>query len=237
MLGEEDLKILREIPLFERLPEEKLLKLIGGAQPKEYPKGQVLFCRGEPSVCFYVVMSGWVKIYRETAEGDEAVLGVFTKGESLGEAAAFIGIDYPASCQIVENSRLLPILSAPFSKQVSIMPEVAMSMLGSISQKLHYHISEIEKLKTLTATHRVVDFLLKLCSVEEGSAVVFLPYDKTLLSRRLGIQPESLSRILGKLRSLGVKTEHSRVIIADVSQLTDFSNEQISIRDSKAQTV
>ncbi|NQV82860.1 MAG: helix-turn-helix domain-containing protein, partial [Rhodospirillales bacterium] len=90
--------------------------------------------------------------------------------------------------------------------------------------RAHQHVAEIEQLKTRSATLRVVDFLLKLCPVEEGSAVVSLPYDKTLISRRLGMQPESLSRILAKLRKQGVKTEMNRVMISDISRLIDFSN-------------
>ena len=54
--------------------------------------------------------------------------------------------------------------------------------------------------------------------------MVSLPYDKTLISRRLGMQPESLSRILAKLRKLGVKTDTNQVVICDVTDLFDFAN-------------
>lgn len=52
--------------------------------------------------------------------------------------------------------------------------------------------------------------------------MVRLPYDRTLISRRLGMQPESLSRILAKLRKLGVKTEQHQVVIQDVAVLIDY---------------
>ncbi|MBT3306309.1 MAG: Crp/Fnr family transcriptional regulator [Alphaproteobacteria bacterium] len=224
MLQDDDLSIIRQIPLFENMSDEALVTLLGHSFPKEYPKGKVLFVRDEPADCFYIVLSGWVKIYRETQEGDEAVLGVFARGESLAEAAAFLGMNYPASAQVIEQARLLPILSKPFRSHISDMPEIAMNMLASMSKRAHQHVAEIEQLKTRSATLRVVDFLLKLCPVEEGSAVVSLPYDKTLISRRLGMQPESLSRILAKLRKQGVKTELNRVMITDISSLVDFSN-------------
>jgi len=224
MLHDEDLSIIRRIPLFGNMSDEILSTLLGNAFPKEYPKGKVLFIRGEPAACFYIVLGGWVKVYRETPDGDEAVFGVFTKGESLAEAAAFLGKDYPASAQVVEQARLLPILSKPFCSHVTDIPEIAMNMLASMSKRAHQHVADIEQLKTRSATLRVVDFLLKLCPVEEGSAVISLPYDKSLISRRLGMQPESLSRILGKLRKQGVKTEMNRVMISDVSELVDFSN-------------
>lgn len=224
MLKGEDLEIIRRIPLFGNISDCNLTALLGNAFPRNYPKGKVLFIRDEPADCFYIVLDGWVKIYRETADGDEAVLGVFTRGESLAEAAAFLGENYPASAQVVEQARLLPILSAPFRSHVTDIPEIAMNMLASMSKRAHLHVAEIEQLKTRTATLRVVDFLLKLCPVDSGPAMVALPYDKTLISRRLGMQPESLSRILAKLRKQGVKSEQNRVLIADVGELADFYN-------------
>jgi len=224
MLQDEDLSIIRQVPLFENMSDDALKTLLGNSFPKEYPKGKVLFIRDEPADCFFIMLSGWVKVYRETLEGEEAVLGVFTHGESLAEAAAFLGKDYPANAQVVEQARMLPILSKPFRSHITDMPEIAMNMLASMSRRAHQHVAEIEQLKTRSATLRVVDFLLKLCPVEEGAAVISLPYDKTLISRRLGMQPESLSRILAKLRKQGVKTELNRVMIADVGDLVDFAS-------------
>ncbi len=223
MLKDDDLSIIRQIPLFENMSDDALVTLLGQSFPREYPKGKVLFLRDEPADCFYIVLGGWVKIYRETLEGGEAVLGVFTRGESLAEAAAFLGKTYPASAEVVEHARLLPILSGPFRSHITEMPEIVMNMLASMSRRAHQHVAEIEQLKTRSATLRVVDFLLKLCPVEEGSAVVSLPYDKTLISRRLGMQPESLSRILAKLRKQGVNTDTNRVVISDVTLLIDFA--------------
>ena len=87
---------------------------------------------------------------------------------------------------------------------------------------MHQLVGDIESLKTQPASQRVGHFLLKLCSVEEGATVIALPYDKSIISGRLGIQPESLSRILAKLRKLGVKSERGRVSISDVGALRRF---------------
>jgi CRP-like cAMP-binding protein len=42
------------------------------------------------------VAEGWVKLYRIAPSGAEAVVGVFTKGESFGEAVAFRHDTYPS---------------------------------------------------------------------------------------------------------------------------------------------
>ncbi|MBT6093744.1 MAG: Crp/Fnr family transcriptional regulator [Rhodospirillaceae bacterium] len=222
MLSDTDKKIIHGLPLFQGLPADVLEDLLDQAVPREYPKGHVLFHRDDPADRFYILLEGWVKVFRDTIAGDEAVLGVFTSGETLAEAAAFLDHGYPASAQVVEDARLVPVFSSVIRREIHSNPDIAMNMLASMSRHMHHFVVEVEQLKTCSATQRVIDFLLRRCAADEGPAVIFLPYDKTLISRRLGMQPESLSRILSKLRKLGVRTEQNRVIINDVGTLLDY---------------
>ena len=233
MITEAEYSIISSLPLFGGLERGVLEGLLEHSQPRNFGKGEMLFHRDDPADCFYILFDGWVKIFRESASGDEAVLGVFTGGETVAEAAAFLGRGYPASAQAVEDSRVLPVLSGPFRRHLETMPDVAMNMLASMSKRMHHLVMEVEQLKTASATQRLIDFLLRRCAVEEGPAVIRLPYDKTLISQRLGMQPESLSRIFAKLRKLGVKTEQNQVVIMNVAVLAnDGQSEMLSRRAS-----
>ncbi len=48
------------------------------------------------------------------------------------------------------------------------------------------------------------------------------PCFRHLISGRLGIQTESLSRVLAKLRKMGVRTEENRVVNNDVAVLVRY---------------
>jgi len=54
--------------------------------------------------------------------------------------------------------------------------------------------------------------------------VVRLPLDKALIAGRLGMQPETLSRSLAKLRRLGIESKGAEVSIPDVLALKRLSN-------------
>ena len=54
------------------------------------------------------------------------------------------------------------------------------------------------------------------------SAVVALPYDKSLIAHRLGMKPESLSRAFARLRGQGVTTDGNRVLVNDVGSLWEY---------------
>lgn len=233
MINEAEYSTISSLPLFGGLERADLEDLLEQSQPRSFGKGEMLFHRGDSADCFYVIFDGWVKVFRETANGDEAVLGVFTGGETVAEAAAFLGRGYPASAQVVDDARVLPILSGPFRRKLETMPDVAMNMLASMSKRMHHLVMEVEQLKTASATQRLIEFLLRRCAVQEGPAVIRLPYDKTLISQRLGMKPESLSRIFAKLRKLGVKTEQNQVVIMDVAVLiNDCQGEIFSQRAS-----
>ncbi|MBM3565722.1 MAG: Crp/Fnr family transcriptional regulator [Alphaproteobacteria bacterium] len=216
------LDAVRGLTIFSKVPANKVELLLRGSAPRAYPKGHMLFQQGDPADSFFVVLSGWVKLYRQTPQGDEAVVHIVSRGEAFAEAAMFLGGRYPANAQIAEDAELLRISTQPFRQWVASSPEIAMGMLAALSARLHHMVNETEQLQTRSATERVADFILKRCPVGVGSAVIALPYDKSLLAARLAMKPESLSRVLAKLRKLGVKSEQHRVIVGDVGRLARF---------------
>lgn len=54
-------------------------------------------------------------------------------------------------------------------------------------------LEQIEKLKTMTATARLADFILSLVGPQGGKAEISLPYEKRLVAGHLGMTPESFS--------------------------------------------
>lgn len=218
----QDIEILRRVPLFAGLDESQLGDLLRDVSVRDHPKGQLLFQQGDTADRFYVVLGGWVKIFRLTPDGDEAVMALFARGESFAEAAMFMGGQFPASAEVVEQARLLRVESRPFKNRLHAEPEIAVAMLASVSLRMHYLVGQIEQLQVRSSTQRVADFLLKLCSAEDGPTEIALPYDKSLIASRLGMKPESFSRALARLRDLGVRTERSRVSIADAAALAEY---------------
>ena len=218
----QDLDILQRVPLFAGLGPARISDLLQGNMTRTFPKGQVLFQQGDTADCFFVVLNGWVKVFRVTPDGEQAVMGLFTRGESLAEAAMFMGGRFPAGAEVVEDARLLRVHSGPFMQRLRAEPDVAVSMLASLSRRLHYLVGQIEQLQVRSGTQRVADFLIKLCPARDGPAVVALPYDKSLIASRLGMKPESFSRALARLRGLGVSTERHHVHVSDVAALVDY---------------
>ena len=217
-----DWLIVRSTPLFGTMPLEVAQSVIGVQAVRSYDKGITLFQQGEPAAAFYVVLDGWVKLYRNTPDGNEAVVGVFRRGETFAEAAMFVGGRYPVNAEVVIPSRLLRVDGAVLMRRIREQPELALAMLASASYHLKALVEQIEQIKILSAPQRIADFLIRLCPVREGGCQIDLPYEKALIAGRLGMKPESLSRGLAKLRPLGVTVDREQVAIVDVNLLVRF---------------
>jgi CRP/FNR family transcriptional regulator, dissimilatory nitrate respiration regulator len=217
-----DWTILRSTPLLSGMPQDAVLGLVGSVSPRAYEKGAVLFHQGQPAGAFFVVLDGWVKIYRTTSDGLEVVLHIFKRGETFAEAAMFLGGRYPASAETVSTARLLRIDGNAFRTRIREQPELALSMLAAASYQLKFLVEQIEQIKVRSAPQRIAEFIMRLIEAREGRAVVELPFEKGLIANRLGMKPESFSRALAKLRSMGVTVDREVVEIADVARLATF---------------
>jgi CRP-like cAMP-binding protein len=193
---------------------------------QSYARNTLLFLQDDPAARFYVVFDGWVKLFRSTEDGEESVIAVFSSGESFAEAAIFDQGIYPVSATLVEDSRLLVVPAGPFVKALSENGEYALKIMASMSRQLRNLVRQVEQLTLRSSTERVAGFLVRLCPSESGATVVRLPLDKALIAGRLGMQPETFSRSLAKLRPLGVRSNGGEVSIADVTALKQASHGQ-----------
>lgn len=205
------------------LPEQHLEPLLARATFRHYDKGETLFIQDEEATVIHVVLEGWVKLYRMASNGSEAVVSVFARGESFGEAIALRGGAYPISAEAVTTCELMLV---PASELIRLMHEdadVCVSMLASTFTHLHSLVKQLEQLKAQTGAQRVAEFLLSLCDENSGKCTVVLPYDKVLIAGRLGMKPESLSRAFLRLKPAGVRVARNHAEISDISRLKEYA--------------
>ncbi len=217
-----DLSTAKEAALFASLPDDLAETLFQRATVCACRQGDTLFVQGDVAKTVFVVLEGWVKLFRITPTGAEAVVGVFTRGRSFGEAAAFQGDAYPVTAEAVTDCRLLRVHSCILLNMMKERPELCLAMLSATFRHLHSLVAQLEQLKAHTGGQRVAEFLLELCTVDTGSCILTLPYDKTLIAGRLGMQPQSLSRSFNRLREIGVTIAQNQAAIADVELLREY---------------
>ena len=222
-LSAADMAKIGKLPLFAGIGGGRLGALLAGAVVTRYERKALLFLSGEPASRFYIVLDGWLRLFRSTSDGQESTIGVFGPGESVAEAAILNQGVYPVSGAVIAPARLLSVPGKSFIEHMRRDPDLALNLLSSMFVHLRQLIRQVEQLTSRSSAQRVADFLLRLCPEGQPQAELALPLDKALVAARLGMQPETFSRSLARLRSVGVETQGSSISIADVARLQRFA--------------
>tara|TARA_B100000989_G_scaffold235390_1_gene182241 strand:- start:364 stop:1116 length:753 start_codon:yes stop_codon:yes gene_type:complete len=217
--------ILARHSMFENVPAETVTLFADKAKLKPATKSKVLFLRDDPAEWFYVVRYGWVKLFRETLEGTEAVVDVLPSGHMFGENSVFENDQYSYSAEVIEASELIMLPTELLKQTIADNQTVALNMLASMARHHRQQSREIEHLNIQNAPQRIGCFLLRLCPQETvRSVTLHLPYDKTLIAARLGMKPETFSRALNKLKQeTPVTINGPTVEIHDIEKLVNYT--------------
>lgn len=219
------LKILQKSPIFENCDTASLAVFTSQALITSAEKGQVLFVHEEPAKRFFVIISGWVKLFRETLDGSQAIVDILPAGKLFGETSLFEDDLYPYSAEAIEPTKLISIPLSALKTEIEANPKLITSMLTDMAKTRRQQDRELEHMVIQNAPQRIGCFLLRLTNQNEtGPVKIQLPYDKSLVAARLGMQPETFSRALMKLKeATGMEINGATIFLSDIRKLIGYS--------------
>ncbi|CAA7615724.1 cAMP-binding protein [Candidatus Terasakiella magnetica] len=212
-------EVVSSLPLFDGIQSEILNRLLADSNTITRRRSTLLFGAGDEADCFYIVLDGAVKLFALAHDGRESIVEIFGPGTSFAEAAMLSTGRFPLHAEVIEDATLIRVGRRAFLYTLHSDHTLAYRMLAALVMWNRRLATEIRDLKELTPWQRVAEFLLAQTAVTEGRAVIALPFNKEVLASRVGIRRESLSRVLGRLRVLGVRTAGNAVHIDDVALL------------------
>lgn len=211
--------------LFRQCDDNVLEKIAQGAKCIDSNKGQLLFSFEDSADNYYIILNGWVKLYRETLDGAQAVVDILTTHHIFGETSLFHDDLYPYSAESTEPTKLISLPLRNLKEAIESEPRIAMAMLSSMAHYRKQQDQELEHRTLQNAPQRIGCFLLRLADqTQSGPLSIHLPYDKTLVASRLGMQPETFSRALAKLKKeTGIRVKGSTIEIDNITSLSHYA--------------
>jgi len=193
---------LRSCQLFMGLPAADIAAIASFIVSKHLDKGEYLFREGDRSEGFYVVQKGAINVHRVNAAGKEQVIHVFRPYESFAEATLATEAGYPADARATEPTIVLLVPKNDFLDLLRRRPDLALRMLGSMSQHLRVIVGLLDDLTLKDMETRLANWLLKQCPRPVGAAQIEIKLDRTkrVLAAEMGTTSETLSRTLAKFR-------------------------------------
>ena len=104
------LNVLSNSVFFQNISKETLLETLEGAQFRIVPEDSVIFSQGEEPESFFIVISGSVKIFKTSADGQESIVAYLKEGEGFGEVSLLTGEPHSASAKTTTSTSLLVFL-------------------------------------------------------------------------------------------------------------------------------
>lgn len=212
-------EMVSALPLFDGIQSEVLCRLLADSSTLGRPRGSTLFSAGDEADCFYIVLKGAVKLFALAQDGRESIVEIFGPGTSFAEAAMLSIGRFPLHAEVIDAASLIRVGRRAFLHTLNSDHALAYRMLAALSRWSRRLATEISDLKALSPWQRVAEFLLSQTEALEGETVIWLPFNKEVLASRVGIRRESLSRVLARLRGLGVQTNGNAVQITDIALL------------------
>ena len=217
---------LRRAYVFAEMSEPHLQTVVSNMQEIHLNAGGALFRQGQPAERFFFLRDGLIKLFRLSPEGDEKIIEIIRPGETFAEAVMFMGVHgrYPVNAEAVNESHLYGFDQKTFLNLLRESSDTTLGLLGSMSRRLHMLVNQIESLTLQNATYRLVAYLLEEIPRDvKTSPEVQLTTPKGVIASRLAIQPETLSRILAKLRQGGlIEVQGNHITIRDVRSLRNL---------------
>lgn len=206
---------LRQAYLFADVDDAQLVRLGRSIQNVQLQHGDTLFHHGQPAERFFFLRTGQVKLFRVSPDGHEKIIEIIRPGQTFAEAVMFVGPHgrYPVSCEAISDCALYALDQRAFLQELADSHEISFGMLASMSRRLHMLVNQIDGLTLQNATYRLVMYLLEQTPRDATATTdLQLTTPKNAIASRLAIQPETFSRILGKLRDQGLVAVHGNQI-------------------------
>lgn len=150
------LNVLTQSPLFEMLKAQDREKVAGLMELVPLDAEEVVFQRGAPGDCLYLIKRGRVEVRGETTDGKDVKLAVLEPHQFFGEVSFLTGVPRTATIVTLEECELLKLPEEELQRLVRDYPE-----LRDVLQRFHLDrvMATAETLKAFLKKDRVEGIL------------------------------------------------------------------------------
>lgn len=224
-------QFIPDFPFFAGLPKEDTDIILETARLREYQKNEHVYREGDRADRFFVIRTGWVRIYRGTAEGEESIADILSNGDVFGARAALPGKKINAfSAQAIEDSSIVEFSGAVLQERAESCSILMHRLVTHVLETMDKIQVENEHMSLMNTSQRVACLFLRLSAHMIGNGGTFtFPYDKALAAAHLGMKRETFSRALLRLSTLGVSVSGYEICIDSFRDLAEHCCAQCSL--------
>jgi CRP-like cAMP-binding protein len=194
--------LLAQNTLFKGLSSIELDKLLALSAEFSYPKGKIIFQKGDVGDSLLAVLKGEISISINSDEGREIIFNTITQGEMLGEMSCIDGVERSATATVIKDCTLLAIQRTDFILFLKTNPDIAIELLKTLCFKLRNTTNRAEGVGLLPVSIRLARLLLDASkrTGQETVSGLLLDWRKSqaVIGNEIGAVRESVNRLLNQ---------------------------------------
>ena len=219
-------KVIIGSSLFKDCPEKELEQFLKMAPCRraEFKKDALLIRQGEKVESAGLLLSGQVKAFHTSLNGEECIHNILFPGDMFGQVLMASEKDEsPVSVEALEDTSVIfvplrAVLTAPgrFGETLRI------NLLHILSARCWQLTQQVSFLSEKTVRGRAAGYLLRQRQ-KNGTDTFMLPVDREALAQLLCVNRSALSRELSAMRKEGLlEFYRSSFRLLDISALASF---------------
>ena len=215
--------VLSQSPLLYKLPPEAQKVIRDASAEWRYRRGELIFQKGDPGEALYIVLSGKVRIFRESLEGRTKVLAYIHPSEVFGEMSLVEERPRSASALAETDTEVLMLFRDTYMNLLKRFPLLGHNLARIIAARLRETNEEVLFLTFEEARSKVAFALLKLLRHRHGEprdGGWFIPIVHQEIANLAGTSRETATRVVHELRQKKIiETPPGGVLLKDVQAL------------------
>jgi len=131
----EEVELLRNIPMFANIEPSKLKLLAFTSERMTFKSGDTLFKQGEPGDSAYVIIDGEANVIVDTPKGPLTVAKL-KRNDIVGEIAILCDVPRTATIQAATKLEAMVIAKDLFFRLVMEFPQMAVEIMRELARRL-----------------------------------------------------------------------------------------------------
>lgn len=186
---------------------------------KDYEADQFVLNQGEIHNRFYIIASGYVDIYVESAYGKRYLLCTYMKGDYIGELEIFKQTGYISRIQSRGKVRILELDRTFFLQWIRTDKNFNEYMIRTLCDNSYRMCLNMGENTLYTLKQRICQYLLRNMEMDAK----FVMISSEVLSQQMAVTTRSVNRVLKQLREQGfIELEKGKISICDQQALEDI---------------
>jgi len=219
-----DLWHLEKIDWLSQLSAESTGLLKQDAVIRSFAKGEQVFGPHSSPEELFVLETGLIRIFRESADAQEVTFGFIRPGEIFGESVLFGGQSRESQAVAVEPSDVLVCSREVFLQAMTATPIMGFAIAKQIEGRFRNIETRVEDLVFRSARNRLAHILLQLADQfgrnEDGATVLPMQLTHKDLATLIGTSRPTVSLAINDLEKAELIGREGRLIrIANTDDL------------------